>query len=228
MSIELLKLENITKSFPTPVKGEEIAILKGVNLTLFDGESVAIKGKSGSGKSTLLNIAALLARPTSGRIFYSGEEVKARGDRDLSQLRNRYMGFVFQNSMLLDDFTAIENVAMPLMIRGEKKKDAFTQAEHYIELVGLTERRNYRPNLLSGGERQRIAIARALSASPSVVFADEPTGNLDEETGLIIERLLFDAVKKEKKGLIVVTHNPEFARKADKTYTLLNGVLYEE
>lgn len=228
MSIELLRLDNITKSFPTPVKGEKISILKGVNLVLEDGESIAIKGRSGSGKSTLLNIAALLIRPTGGRIFYSGKEVSSVRDKDLSRLRNEYMGFVFQNSMLLDDFSTIENVAMPLLIRGEKKKDAYSVAEHYIDLVGLTARRDYRPGLLSGGEKQRIAIARALSSSPFIVFADEPTGNLDEETSGTIERLLFDVVKKENKGMIVVTHNPDFAAKADKTYTLLGGVLYEE
>lgn len=227
MSIELLKLDNITKSYETP-DGRKLEILKGVNLTLSDKESIAIMGQSGSGKTTLLNIAALLLKPTSGHIYYTGEEVKASKDKDLSILRNKYMGFVFQSSMLLEDFTILENVAMPLLIRGEKKKDALEAAEHYLELVNLGDRRDYRPSLLSGGERQRVSIARALSASPSLVFADEPTGNLDEETSSRVEDLLFESVRKENKGMVVVTHNPSFAAKADKTYILKNGVLYEK
>ncbi len=227
MSIELLKLDNITKSYETP-DGGKLEILKGVNLILRDGESIAIMGQSGSGKTTLLNIAALLLKPSSGHIYYSGEEAKASKDKDLSKLRNKYMGFVFQSSMLLEDFTILENVAMPLLIRGEKKKDALETAAHYLDLVNLGERRDYRPSLLSGGERQRVSIARALSASPSLVFADEPTGNLDEETSSKVEDLLFESVRKEKKGMVVVTHNPSFASKADKTYILKNGVLYEK
>lgn len=227
MSIELLKLDNITKSYETP-DGGKLEILKGVNLTLKDGESIAIMGQSGSGKTTLLNIAALLLKPTSGHIYYSGGEVKASKDKDLSKLRNKYMGFVFQSSMLLEDFTILENVAMPLLIRGEKKKDALETAAHYLDLVNLGERRDYRPSLLSGGERQRVSIARALSASPSLVFADEPTGNLDEETSSKVEDLLFESIRKENKGMVVVTHNPSFAAKADKTYILKNGVLYEK
>ncbi len=227
MSIELLKLDNITKSYETP-DGGKLEILKGVNLTLVDGESIAIMGQSGSGKTTLLNIAALLLKPSSGHIYYSGEEVKASKDKDLSKLRNKYMGFVFQSSMLLEDFTILENAAMPLLIRGEKKKDALETAAHYLDLVNLGERRDYRPSLLSGGERQRVSIARALSASPSLVFADEPTGNLDEETSSKVEDLLFESVRKENKGMVVVTHNPSFASKADKTYILKNGVLYEK
>ncbi len=227
MSIELLKLDNITKSYETP-DGGKLEILKGVNLILRDGESIAIMGQSGSGKTTLLNIAALLLNPSSGHIYYSGEEVKASKDKDLSKLRNKYMGFVFQSSMLLEDFTILENAAMPLLIRGEKKKDALETAAHYLDLVNLGERRDYRPSLLSGGERQRVSIARALSASPSLVFADEPTGNLDEETSSKVEDLLFESVRKENKGMVVVTHNPSFAAKADKTYILKNGVLYEK
>ncbi len=228
MSAELLKLENITKSFSIPDSKEKLEILKDINLTLFEGEAISIRGKSGSGKSTLLSIAALLTRATSGTIYYSGQSVDSFTDSSLSLLRNRNMGFVFQSSMLLEDFSALENVAMPLLIRGEKKKDALERAEYYLRMVGMENRMQYRPKLLSGGERQRVAIARALSPSSSIVFADEPTGSLDEETSKTIERLLFDTVRKEKRGLLLVTHNPSFAKNADICYCLENGVLNEE
>ncbi len=228
MPSELLRMENITKSFPSPTGGERLEILKGINLTLNSEESIAITGKSGSGKSTLLSVAALLATATSGKIYYLGKEVSSFSDSALSSLRNTHMGFVFQSSMLLEDFTALENVAMPLLIRGEKKKDAYEKAEYYLSLVSMENRTDFRPSILSGGERQRTAIARALSSSPSVVFADEPTGSLDEETGLTVEKVLFKAVKREKKGLVLVTHNSSFASKADKLFSLQGGVLYEK
>lgn len=228
MPNELLRMENITKSFPSPTGGERLEILKGINLTLNSEESIAITGKSGSGKSTLLSVAALLTTATSGKIYYLGKEVSSFSDSALSSLRNTHMGFVFQSSMLLEDFTALENVAMPLLIRGGKKKDAYEKAEYFLSLVSMENRADFRPNILSGGERQRTAIARALSSSPSVVFADEPTGSLDEETGLTVEKVLFKAVKREKKGLVLVTHNSSFASKADKLFSLQGGVLYEK
>lgn len=224
---ELLRLENITKSFPIP-KGGELSVLKDISLVLQSGTSIAITGKSGSGKSTLLSIAALLSLPTSGRIFYLGKEISTFSDSALSSLRNRNMGFVFQNSMLLEDFTALENTALPLLIGGMKKKEAYERALYYLSLVGMEERREHRPSSLSGGERQRTAIARALSGGADIIFADEPTGNLDEETSLRTEELLFDAVKKENRGLVLVTHDSSFADRADITYTLMNGVLYEK
>ncbi len=228
MAEELLRLENVTKSFPSPGKDGEIAILRDISLTLADGESVAITGRSGSGKSTLLTIAALLMKPTGGRIYYSGMDSSSLTPSDTAELRNRKMGFVFQSSMLLEDFTALENVAMPLLIRGEKKKRAYDAAAEFLSLVGMTDRLSHRPGKLSGGERQRTAIARALCSGAGVIFADEPTGSLDEETSGIIETLLLETVKKEKKGLVLVTHNTSFASRADRTYVLQNGVLYEK
>lgn len=224
---ELLRLESITKSFPTP-KGGELSVLRNISLVLYSGTSIAITGKSGSGKSTLLSIAALLSLPTSGRIFYLGKEVSTFSDSALSSLRNRNMGFVFQNSMLLEDFTALENTALPLLIGGMKKKEAYERALYYLSLVSMEERRDHRPLSLSGGERQRTAIARALSGGADIIFADEPTGNLDEETSWRTEELLLDAVKKENRGLVLVTHDSSFADRADITYTLMNGVLYEK
>ncbi len=225
---ELLRMENITKSFPSANGGERLEILKDINLTLHGCESISITGRSGSGKSTLLSIAALLSLPTSGNIYYSGSPVEEFSDSSLSSLRNKYMGFIFQNSMLLEDFTARENVAMPLLIRGVKKKEAFQKADYYLSLVDMTSRLFFLPSVLSGGERQRVAIARALSPECSIIFADEPTGSLDEETSLVIENLLYDVVKREKRGLIVVTHNTSFASRADRKYTLMGGVLYEK
>ena len=219
MSNELLRVENLSKSYPSEEKGGKLVILEDINLMLKQGETIAITGKSGCGKSTLLSLLALLSPKDGGKIYYEGMDTDQIKDRDRARLRNEKMGFVFQNSMLLEDFSALENVAMPLMIKGEKKKIALEKAQ---------ERKNHRPIKLSGGERQRTAIARALITEPSVVFADEPTGSLDEKTSRIIEELLIESVRKTNRGLILVTHNPVFASKAHKVFVLSNGVLNEK
>ena len=202
--------------------------MEDINLMLKQGETIAITGKSGCGKSTLLSLLALLSPKDGGKIYYEGMDTDQIKDRDRARLRNEKMGFVFQNSMLLEDFSALENVAMPLMIKGEKKKIALEKAQEYLKMVGIEERKNHRPIKLSGGERQRTAIARALITEPSVVFADEPTGSLDEKTSRIIEELLIESVRKTNRGLILVTHNPVFASKAHKVFVLSNGVLNEK
>lgn len=228
MSNELLRVENLSKSYPSEEKGGKLVILEDINLMLKQGETIAITGKSGCGKSTLLSLLALLSPKDGGKIYYEGMDTDLIKDRDRARLRNEKMGFVFQNSMLLEDFSALENVAMPLMIKGEKKKIALEKAQEYLKMVGIEERKNHRPIKLSGGERQRTAIARALITEPSVVFADEPTGSLDEKTSRIIEELLIESVKKTNRGLILVTHNPVFASKAHKVFVLSNGVLNEK
>ena len=228
MSNELLRVENLSKSYPSEEKGGKLVILEDINLLLKQGETIAITGKSGCGKSTLLSLLALLSPKDGGKIYYEGMDTDLIKDRDRARLRNEKMGFVFQNSMLLEDFSALENVAMPLMIKGEKKKIALEKAQEYLKMVGIEERKNHRPIKLSGGERQRTAIARALITEPSVVFADEPTGSLDEKTSRIIEELLIESVKKTNRGLILVTHNPVFASKAHKVFVLSNGVLNEK
>ena len=228
MSNELLRVENLSKSYPSEEKGGKLVILEDINLMLKQGETIAITGKSGCGKSTLLSLLALLSPKDGGKIYYEGMDTDQIKDRDRARLRNEKMGFVFQNSMLLEDFSALENVAMPLMIKGEKKKIALEKAQEYLKMVGIEERKNHRPIKLSGGERQRTAIARALITEPSVVFADEPTGSLDEKTSRIIEELLIESVKKTNRGLILVTHNPVFASKAHKVCVLSNGVLNEK
>lgn len=228
MSNELLRVENLSKSYPSEEKGGKLVILEDINLLLKQGETIAITGKSGCGKSTLLSLLALLSPKDGGKIYYEGMDTDQIKDRDRARLRNEKMGFVFQNSMLLEDFSALENVAMPLMIKGEKKKIALEKAQEYLKMVGIEERKNHRPIKLSGGERQRTAIARALITQPSVVFADEPTGSLDEKTSRIIEELLIESVRKTNRGLILVTHNPVFASKAHKVFVLSNGVLNEK
>ena len=228
MSNELLRVENLSKSYPSEEKGGKLVILEDINLMLKQGETIAITGKSGCGKSTLLSLLALLSPKDGGKIYYEGMDTDQIKDRDRARLRNEKMGFVFQNSMLLEDFSALENVAMPLMIKGEKKKIALEKAQEYLKMVGIEERKNHRPIKLSGGERQRTAIARAIITEPSVVFADEPTGSLDEKTSRIIEELLIESVRKTNRGLILVTHNPVFASKAHKVFVLSNGVLNEK
>ena len=227
MENELLKMENVSKSYLED-GGGDLLILRDINLTLKKGEVVAITGKSGCGKSTLLSVAALLSRRDNGKIYYSGLDVDQIPPKDLSALRNRKMGFVFQSSMLLEDFSALENVAMPLLIRGVGRKEAYSKAKEYLALVDIFDRMDHRPSRLSGGEKQRVAIARALIGEAEVVFADEPTGNLDEKNARIIEELLISTVKKAGRGLLLVTHNPLFASKADITCVLSEGVLHEE
>ena len=225
MSDDLLRLVNIKKSFPSPDGKGELRILEGVDLVLKRGEVIAIIGQSGSGKSTLLSAAALLTDISEGEILYSGENVENMNEREISNLRSKKMGFVFQSSLLLEDFSALENIAMPLMIQGMKRIEALSVASEYLALVSLSDRANHRPKTLSGGERQRVAIARALASSPDIIFADEPTGSLDEKNAEIVEDMLLSTVREKNKGMLLVTHNPAFAAKADKIYTLKGGKL---
>lgn len=226
MAETILTLKDIRKTFPSP-DGERLEILKAINLEIKRGESVAIVGQSGSGKSTLLGISALLLSPDSGEILYDGENALDVRGKELSLLRSKKMGFIFQSSLLLEDFSALENVAMPLMIQGYDKKESFKRAEEYLSLMDLSSRSSHRPALLSGGERQRVAIARALAPNPSMIFADEPTGALDEESAKNVETLLLSAIKEKNLSLLLVTHNLSFARKCDRCLTLKSGVLDE-
>ena len=198
----------------------KLEILRSVSLELPHGASLAIVGKSGSGKSTLLYIASLIEAPSSGRIFYDGRDVTGLTGDERAVLRREKMGFVFQNSLLLDDFSALENVMLPLMNSGLAKKKAEVQAEELLARLRLGDRLTHRPFELSGGERQRVAIARALCTKPSVVFADEPTGALDEESQSLVEDLLLDTVRQEGSALLLVTHNLSFARRLDEVCTL--------
>ena len=225
MSEYIFKLENISKNF---VSGNgTLAILSGINLTLKKGESLSIRGKSGCGKSTLLSIAALIDKPTDGIVYYQGRDVSTLKESDITLLRRDVMGFVFQNSLLLDDFSALENVALPLMNAGIQKKEAYKRSTEILSSVGMGERLNHRPAELSGGERQRVAIARALANKPEVIFADEPTGSLDEESAQLVENLLINEVEERGLALVLVTHNPQFANRCKKRVILSHKELVD-
>lgn len=223
MKDEVLRLEAVYKSYDVP--GGKLHILNGTDLSVGKGEIISIRGRSGSGKSTLLSVAALLLSADSGRILYSGKDTAALSGKEIEELRLRKMGFVFQAATLLDDFSAEENAAMPLLIAGERRKDAIRRADELLEALSVSDRKDHRPAELSGGERQRVAIARALALSPDIIFADEPTGSLDEKTALDVESLMLESVRLSGSSLVYVTHNSDFAMKADRALVLKEGVL---
>jgi lipoprotein-releasing system ATP-binding protein len=217
----LLRSEGVRKSFPQG-KGR-LEVLKGITLQVHEGECLAIVGASGAGKSTLLHILGALDRPTQGTVHFRGEEVFQRSDQELASFRNRHVGFVFQFHHLLPEFTALENAALPARISGLGPRKAEALARELLEAVGLSERLTHRPAELSGGEQQRVALARALVMSPKVLLADEPTGNLDHQTGAAIHRMLLDWNRRIGTTLVVVTHNEELARAMSRTITLADG-----
>ena len=219
----ILVLENIKKSYF--VEGHRIDVLKGVDLTLRKGEQLSLTGKSGAGKSTLLNIMATLERPDSGNILFNGTDPVKMSDAKLSSFRNREIGIVFQFHHLLPEFTALENVAIPLML-SISKKESLKKAEAMLERVGLSEWLNHKPAELSGGEQQRVAIARALINDPSLLLMDEPTGNLDNETGKMIIELILSIAKERELTTLFVTHNKLFASEMGRMIEIKEGVVY--
>jgi lipoprotein-releasing system ATP-binding protein len=219
----LIRVNDLHKSF---VKGlETIEVLRGVDLDVGQGEGIAITGSSGSGKSTLLNILGGLDKPKEGKIFYAEKDITAMNGGELDLFRNTMVGFVFQFHFLLPEFTALENVLMPNLISSKKGKILIERAQLLLESVGLKDRMSHRPGELSGGEQQRVALARALMMSPKVLLADEPTGNLDPETGKKMAELLADLKNSMKITMIVVTHNPDLAKTMDRVMTLKGGHL---
>ena len=203
-----------------------VEALRGVSLSVEPGELVAVMGPSGSGKSTLMHLLAALDTPTSGTVTIAGQDVGSLSDRDVTLLRRKHIGFVFQFFNLLPMLSAEENVALPLSIAGEKPDSAFF--EQLLERVGLTDRRKHRPSELSGGQQQRVAIARALVSQPTVVFADEPTGNLDSQTGAEILALLQLSAKEHGQTMVMVTHDAHAAEIADRVLFLADGQIVEE
>ncbi len=217
----ILKLSKITQRFVSGDK--EIEVLSDINLEINSGESVAIVGPSGSGKTTMLGLCAGLDQPTSGKIELAGKNIEDLNENQRAELRRDNVGFVFQNFELIPTLTALENVSLPLDLKGGTNTKVISEA--LLNKVGLADRAHHYPSQLSGGERQRVAIARAFSNNPFIVFADEPTGNLDEETGQHIEDLLFGLNREKGTTLILVTHNLELANKAQRIIELKIGKL---
>lgn len=205
--------------------GSRLRVLDGVSLAVSRGEMVAVVGESGAGKSTLLHVLGALERPSAGEAYLNGEALSDRSDVALAALRNRLVGFVFQFHHLLREFTALENVAMPLRIAGAAPAAARARAEALLERVGLAARMHHRPAALSGGEQQRAAVARALAASPAVLLADEPSGNLDQANAERLHELFAGLAREQGLGLVVVTHNPGLAERADRILRLERGRL---
>ena len=220
---KILELKNIHKNFR--LGEDDIEVLDGIEISIEQGETFAIVGPSGSGKTTLLQIIGLLDSPTRGELYVRGESSEDLNDTSKSRLRNEFFGFIYQFHDLLNEFTALENTMMPLLIRNQTTKEASAKAQDLLIRIGLEHRVNHKPHELSGGECQRVAVARALVTSPSLILADEPTGNLDPETADRVFDSFLDLNRSLNTSLIMVTHNQELAKRMDKVYELNFGKL---
>lgn len=213
----MIHIENIVKRFG------ELEVLHGITFNVERGEIVSIVGASGAGKSTLLQIIGTLMTPDEGNVTIDGKAIAGMSDGELSEFRNRHVGFVFQSHHLLEEFSSEENVMMPMLIAGVKRSEAQERAKQLLELVQMSHRLAHRPSTLSGGEQQRVAIARALANNPSVVLADEPTGNLDTATREQIQNLFFDLRERTNQTFIIVTHDEALAEKSDRKIVMSDG-----
>jgi lipoprotein-releasing system ATP-binding protein len=216
----MIHAKNIIKSY------DQLQVLKGVNLDIAQGEIVSIVGASGAGKTTLLQILGTLDRPTPSTemvLQINGEDVLKMNDKALSQFRNLHLGFIFQFHQLLPEFTALENVCIPAFIANKSKKETEAEAKKLLEYLGLSERIHHKPNALSGGEQQRVAVARALINKPAIIFADEPSGNLDTTSAENLHQLFFDLRDNFGQTFVIVTHNEELANMADRKLTMVDG-----
>ena len=213
----ILEAKNIHKSFGP------LEVLKGIDLQVRKGEVISIMGASGAGKTTLLQILGTLSKPTDGSLEIEGQDVLKLKDNALASFRGKRIGFVFQAHHLLPEFTAVENIMIPALIAGESRREARSKALSLLQGLGLADREGHKPSELSGGEQQRVAIARALVNDPAVLFADEPTGNLDSVTKQEIHRLFFDLREKTGQTIIIVTHDPELSALCDRTLNMKDG-----
>ncbi len=218
----VIEIRNIIRDFP--LGQETVHVLKGIDLDIERGDYIAIMGPSGSGKSTLMNLLGCLDTPTSGSYILNGKDVSKMSDDDLAEIRNHEIGFVFQTFNLLPRTTALENVALPMVYAGISKKDRTKRAEEVLTDVGLADRMDHKPNQLSGGQRQRVAVGRALVNKPSIILADEPTGNLDSKTSKEIMDLL-DEIHQNGNTVIVVTHEEDIAARAHRVIRLIDGMV---
>jgi lipoprotein-releasing system ATP-binding protein len=223
MSEVIFDCQNIRKSYHDGT--ESVKVLKGINLTINQGERLAIIGPSGSGKSTLLHLLGGLDNPSTGQILMQGTSWQALSEKQRCKLRNKELGFVYQFHHLLPEFTALENVSMPLVLADKTVAEAQEKAEQILEQVGLTQRLSHKPSQLSGGERQRVAIARALVHQPRCVLADEPTGNLDHATATKVFELMLSLNEQLNTALIIVTHDQQLAGRMDRVLTIQDGYL---
>lgn len=225
-SAPILRVEHIYKSYSS--SAGEIPILKNINFEVIRGEFVAIVGPSGSGKSTLLNIIGTLDRPTEGDIFIDGDDVFSLDDHALAYLRNNAIGFIFQSYNLINRASVLKNIEIPCIIGGVSKRERLERASKIMSLLGISDKGSFKPFDLSGGQQQRVAIARALMNNPSIILADEPTGNLDTKTGKEVFDLLRMLSNKYGRTIVMVTHNPELAEKADRIIHLKDGEIERE
>jgi lipoprotein-releasing system ATP-binding protein len=215
----MIQANNIHKSYG------KLHVLKGVNISISKGEVVSIVGKSGAGKTTLLHILGTLDRADKGHFALNGQDVSNLNATELARFRNRHIGFVFQFHHLLPEFTAVENVTMPALISGQPEAEASRRAKELLDYLGLAERFQHKPSELSGGEQQRVAVARALMNKPAIVFADEPSGNLDSVSSKELHQLIFNLRKDFNQTFVIVTHNEELARMSDRILTMQDGLI---
>lgn len=218
----MIEIKGINKSYGS------LQVLRDVNATIGNGEIVSIVGPSGAGKTTLLQIAGTLDTPDRGRVIYDGVDVLSLSEKKLSAFRNSHIGFVFQFHQLLPEFTALENVAIPALIKDDRAADAYKRAAELIDYMGLSGRADHKPAALSGGEKQRIAVARALMNRPSVIFADEPSGSLDSRNKEELHKLFFDLRREFSQTFVIVTHDESLAMMCDRVLTMHDGVIVSD
>ena len=222
---QLIRMRGIVKRFYVG-QPNELEILHGIDLDVNEGEFVSIVGASGSGKSTLMNMIGVLDRPTEGTYWLDGTDVEDAADDELSQIRNRKIGFVFQNFNLISRTNALRNVELPMMYAGLPQKKRTQRAEELLDLVGMGDRMLHQPNELSGGQKQRVAIARAMANDPAIILADEPTGALDSKSGRMVMDLFHQLNREQGKTIVLITHNQELAAETGRILTMRDGILY--